>query len=56
MYFEQFLFEFFGEGMFEIYKQNQLARLDILKDFEIIKRKFKGTLNERSMVKFSYLG
>jgi hypothetical protein len=33
-----------------------LARLDILRDFEILKRKFKGAKDERSMVKFSYLG
>jgi len=33
-----------------------VARLDILKDFEIIKRKFKGSINERSISKFSYLG
>lgn len=32
-----------GEELEEIYTSNPLARLDILKDFEIIKRKFKGT-------------
>ena len=36
--------------------KNSLARLDILKDFEIVKRKYKGTKNERSLAKFSYLG
>ncbi len=38
MYFEEFLQEFLGEDLFEVYKGNALARLDILKDFEIIKR------------------
>jgi hypothetical protein len=33
-----------------------LARLDIVKDFELLKRKFKGNPEERSMIKFSYLG
>ena len=30
--------------------------MDILRDFELLKRKFKGNSNERSTVKFSYLG
>ena len=33
MYFEEFLEEFLGEELFEVYKENALARLDILKDF-----------------------
>ena len=45
-----------GEEYAEVYESNALARLDILRDFEIIKRKFKGTKEERSMIKLSYLG
>jgi len=33
-----------------------MARLDILRDFEILKRKYKGVKDERCMIKFSYLG
>lgn len=33
-----------------------MARLDILRDFELLKRKFKGGKKERCMVKLSYLG
>jgi hypothetical protein len=33
MYFEEFLEEFLGEELFGVYKDNALARLDILKDF-----------------------
>ena len=51
LYFEEFLKDFFS-----IYTKNALARLDILRDFEILKRKFKGTKDERSMIKLSYLG
>ena len=56
IYFEEFLRDFLGADLFKIYLQNALARLDILRDFEILKRKFKGAKDERSMVKFSYLG
>lgn len=56
IYFEDFLKEFLGEELAQIYDENPLARLDILKDFEIIKRKFKGTKDERSIIKLSYLG
>jgi hypothetical protein len=56
LYFEEFLADFLGEELFGVYKQNALARLDILRDFEILKRKFKGQKDERNMIKFSYLG
>lgn len=65
LYFEEFLSDFLGykininskrEELFSIYKSNALARLDILRDFEILKRKFKGGKDERNMIKFSYLG
>lgn len=56
IYFEDFLKEFLGEQYEEVYENNPLARLDILRDFEIVKRKFRGTKDERSMIKLSYLG
>ncbi len=56
MYFEDFLKDFFGKELFETYQKNAIARLDILRDFELLKRKFKGGLKERCMVKLSYLG
>ena len=55
-YYEEFLEDFLGKEIFGFYKKNSIARLDILKDFEIIKRKYKGQANERSISKFSYLG
>ncbi|EGR31113.1 hypothetical protein IMG5_117560 [Ichthyophthirius multifiliis] len=56
LYFEEFLKDFLGSELYRVYQKNALARLDILKDFEILKRKFKGNNNERSMIKLSYLG
>jgi len=56
IYFEEFMRDFLGAEHFKLYLQNALARLDILKDFEILKRKFKGSKEERSNIKFSYLG
>lgn len=38
LYFEEFLKDFFGQDLFEIYIRNATARLDILRDFEILKR------------------
>ena len=56
-YFEEFLKDFFGKDLFEnLYAKNAVARLDILRDFELLKRKFKGGEKERCMVKLSYLG
>jgi len=37
-YFEEFLKDFFGPELFTFYKKNALARLDILRDFELLKR------------------
>jgi hypothetical protein len=56
LYFEEFLKEFLGDKLFNSYLANAIARLDILRDFEILKRKFKGNKDERCMIKFSYLG
>ena len=37
-YFEEFLKEFFGQDLYEIYLKNGVARLEILKHFEMLKR------------------
>ncbi len=42
LYFQEFLIEFLGPQIGPLYKQNGIARLDILRDFEVVKRKFKG--------------
>jgi len=55
-YYEEFLQDFLGPELFSYYKKNALARLDILRDFELLKRKFKGGKTERCTLKFSYLG
>lgn len=56
MYFEKFVDEFFGEELYHIYKSNAMARLDILKHFEMLKRKFNPGVEERSRLQLSYLG
>eukprot|EP01016_Furgasonia_blochmanni_P041515 TRINITY_DN5406_c0_g1_i1.p2 TRINITY_DN5406_c0_g1~~TRINITY_DN5406_c0_g1_i1.p2 ORF type:complete len:307 (+),score=53.15 TRINITY_DN5406_c0_g1_i1:42-962(+) len=38
LYFEEFLRDFFGPDLYQIYAKNAMARLDILRDFELIKR------------------
>ena len=55
-YFEKFLEEFFGEELFSTYKKNAMARLDILKHFEMMKRKFCPGVEERTRLQLSYLG
>jgi molecular chaperone DnaK (HSP70) len=48
-YFEEFLQEFFGEEDYEvIYRGNAMGRLDVLKHFEMLKRKFCPEVEERS--------
>jgi hypothetical protein len=47
-YFEKYLEEFFGEELFDIYRKNATCRLDILKHFEMLKRKFQPGVDERS--------
>lgn len=47
-YFEGFIKDFFGEDLFAVYKSNAMARLDILKHFEMLKRKFNPGVDERS--------
>ena len=56
IHFEQFLESFFGSEFYEVYKKNAMARLDILKHFEMLKRKFNPGQDERSRLQLSYLG
>ena len=48
IHFEQFLENFFGKEFYDTYKKNAMARLDILKHFEMLKRKFNPGQDERS--------
>lgn len=54
-YFEEFLKEFFGDELYEIYIKNAIARLEILKHFEMLKRKFNPGQDDRSRLQLSYL-
>jgi molecular chaperone DnaK (HSP70) len=56
LYFEEFVRDFFGEELFKVYRSNAMARLDILKHFEMLKRKFNPGVDERSRLQLSYLG
>ena len=53
--FEDFLKIFFGDELFNIYLKNALARLEILKHFELLKKKFNPGEDERSRLQLSYL-
>lgn len=53
-YFENFLEIFLGPELFENYSKNALARLDVLKHFEMLKRKFIPGVDEKSRLKLSY--
>jgi molecular chaperone DnaK (HSP70) len=55
-HFEEFLQDFFGEELFDKYNKNAMAKLDILKHFEMLKRKFNPGVDERSRLQLSYLG
>lgn len=46
-HFEKFLEEFFGPELSECYYKNATARLDILKHFEMLKRKFNTGVKSR---------
>ena len=37
-YFEEFLKDFLGNELFQVYMNTAVARLDILRDFELLKR------------------
>ena len=54
-YFEDFLKDFFGEDLFDVYNKNATARLEILKHFEMLKRKFLPGKDEKSRLQLSYL-
>jgi hypothetical protein len=56
LYFEKFIEDFFGEELYQTYRSNAMARLDILKHFEMLKRKFNPGVEERSRLQLSYLG
>eukprot|EP00826_Nyctotherus_ovalis_P021278 TRINITY_DN1683_c0_g1_i2.p1 TRINITY_DN1683_c0_g1~~TRINITY_DN1683_c0_g1_i2.p1 ORF type:complete len:255 (+),score=75.23 TRINITY_DN1683_c0_g1_i2:230-994(+) len=55
-YFEKFLEEFFGPELYGIYTSEASVRLEILKHFEMMKRKFCPTVEERTRLQLSYLG
>lgn len=56
-HFESFLKDFFGQDFYEdVYKKNAMARLEILKHFEMLKRKFNPGVDERSRLQLSYIG
>lgn len=50
--FEEFLKDFFGDELYMIYQKNAVIRLDILKHFELLKKKFN--IGERSRLQLSY--
>jgi len=52
-HFEMFLQEFFGPELTDCYYKNATARLDILKHFEMLKRKFNSGVKSR--LQLSYL-
>jgi len=53
--FEKFLEEFLGKDIYIKYTENSLARLEILKHFEMLKRKFMPGEDERNRLQLSYL-
>ena len=55
-YFEDFLETFFGPELFEIYRKSEIQRLEIIKHFEMLKRKFNPGVEERSRMQLSYMG
>jgi len=52
-HFEMFLGRFFGPELTDCYYKNATARLDILKHFEMLKRKF--TTGVKSRLQLSYM-
>jgi molecular chaperone DnaK (HSP70) len=55
-YFEEFMREFLGEELHALYLKNAIGRLDILKHFEMLKRKFCPGQDERSRLQLSHMG
>jgi hypothetical protein len=56
LYFEDFLKEFLGQELFAEYKKSGVSRLDMLHDFEVLKKKFKGDGSDKCTIKLSSLG
>ena len=56
VYFEEFLKDFFGSDLYSIYVKNAIGKLEILKHFEMLKRKFCPGIEERSRLQLSYMG
>lgn len=54
-YFEEFLKDFFGDELYECYLKNAVGRLEILKHFEMLKRKFNPGQDDRSRLQLSYM-
>ena len=52
LHFELFLQEFFGPELSESYYKNATARLDILKHFEMLKRKFNTGVKSRLQLSY----
>jgi hypothetical protein len=55
-YFESFLEKLFGPELYEVYRKSEIQRLEILKHFEMLKRKFNPGVDERSRLQLSYMG
>eukprot|EP00826_Nyctotherus_ovalis_P041355 TRINITY_DN4148_c0_g2_i15.p1 TRINITY_DN4148_c0_g2~~TRINITY_DN4148_c0_g2_i15.p1 ORF type:complete len:334 (+),score=85.29 TRINITY_DN4148_c0_g2_i15:128-1129(+) len=55
-HFEKFLEEFLGPELFGTYSSVASVRLDVLKHFEMLKRKFRPSLEERTRLQLSYFG
>lgn len=55
-HFEEFLLKLFGSEFYEVYKANAMARLEILKHFEMMKRKFNPGVDDRSRLQLNFLG
>lgn len=55
-HFEKFLEVYFGPELYDLYMKNATSRLDILKHFEMLKRKFCPGGDERSRLQLSYMG
>ena len=55
-YFEEFLRDFLGDDLHSLYLNNAIGRLDILKHFEMLKRKFCPGQDERSRLQLSHMG
>jgi molecular chaperone DnaK (HSP70) len=53
--FEEFLHKFFGDELYDTYLKCAMSRLDILKHFESLKRKFLPGNDDKTRLKLNYL-